>query len=51
MWSIEPVVTPRIQRIREEISLQELHLRLARLGFVDSFSNDRCEDISSLKEL
>ena len=51
MWSVEPVVTPRIQRIREQISLQELQLRLARLGLRDSFYKENSEEGFSLKDL
>ena len=31
--SLHPVMTPRVQRIRQQISFQELELRLAKLGF------------------
>ena len=32
--AVQPLVTPRIQSIREKISIQELELRLTRLGLV-----------------
>ncbi len=30
--AVQPLATPRIQSIREKISIQELELRLTRLG-------------------
>ena len=38
---MQPVVTPRVQRIRQQISLQELELRLARLGLPCLNSRDQ----------
>ncbi len=41
---IHPVVTPRVQLLREKISLQELEYRLMRLGFPRE--KDYCEKSS-----
>ncbi|WP_320673758.1 hypothetical protein [Prochlorococcus sp. MIT 1341] len=36
--SLHPVLTPRVQRIRQQISDQELELRLLRLGLAPELS-------------
>ncbi|KZR70407.1 hypothetical protein PMIT1313_00461 [Prochlorococcus marinus str. MIT 1313] len=45
--TLQPIVPPRLERIRQQINIQELELSLARLGFTPPTSNELSEGITS----
>ena len=45
--TLQPIVPPRLERIRQQISIQELELSLARLGLSSPTSNELSEGIAS----
>ncbi len=47
LGTLQPIVPPRLERIREQISIQELELSLARLGLTSPTSNELTEVIAS----
>ena len=47
LGTLQPIVPPRLERIRQQISIQELELSLARLGFTPPTSNELSEGIAS----
>ena len=47
LGTLQPIVPPRLERIREQISIQELELSLARLGLTSPTSNELSEGIAS----
>ncbi len=40
--TLQPIVPPRLERIRQQISIQELELSLARLGFTPPTAQQSC---------
>ena len=47
LGTLQPIVPPRLERIRQQISIQELELSLARLGLSSPTSNELAEGIAS----
>ncbi|HJN32665.1 MAG TPA: hypothetical protein QF700_00945 [Prochlorococcus sp.] len=47
LGTLQPIVPPRLERIRQQISIQELELSLARLGLTSPTSNELAEGIAS----
>ena len=47
LGSLQPVVTPRVERLRQQISIKELEQSLARLGFPVTIPTELVERIAS----
>ncbi|MEC7738442.1 MAG: hypothetical protein VYE46_06185, partial [Cyanobacteriota bacterium] len=47
LGTLQPIVPPRLERIRQQISIQELELSLTRLGFAPTTSNEPSKGIAS----
>jgi hypothetical protein len=47
LGSLQPVVTPRVERLRQQISIKELEQSLARLGFPVIIPTELVERIAS----
>jgi hypothetical protein len=47
LGNLQPIATPRLERLRQQISIQELELSLARLGFPSSTFSEQVEGIAS----
>ncbi len=47
LGNLQPVVTPRVERLRQQISIQELEQSLARLGFPVTIPTELVERIAS----
>ncbi len=47
LGNLQPIATPRLERLRQQISIQELELSLARLGFPSAASREQVEGIAS----
>ena len=47
LGTLQPIVSPRLERIRQQISIQELELSLTRLGLASPTCNELAEGIAS----
>ncbi|HGY5538981.1 MAG: hypothetical protein AB8A43_03460 [Prochlorococcus sp.] len=47
LGNLQPVVTPRVERLRQQISIKELEQSLARLGFPVTIPTELVERIAS----
>ena len=47
LGTLQPIVSPRLERIRQQISIQELELSLTRLGLASPNCNELAEGIAS----